>query len=720
MDEKSTGGSPPPDLQTSLQEINELIASPGYFYALLIIIAHDLFLTLDDFADIDWWSRLSYQEIAFLFGLLVKKPIDLSVYPSPEAAEAYIQATYQLMKDIHDHYGFVSIDALLRETLELQKAGKEIPDSPPLFNSPESIIEAVFYGDSGAYDFQYWESAPKRYAADDGWIQGKLGFSISDAVRLSQDAKQSGEARVKQRTQWKTYQEFCDWLLGVFSFSLSDLSLGEVTAKKIIDNFSVIPGKVNPDLTSPDDKNVLIIKPIIQLADGSYLLPVSFHLAQAIDERPFHIMREVEEAYFDPTALKHRGDYTEDISFETLKRVFGEKNVFHGVRVKRKKGEDFTDIDVLVLLGNKVIIIQAKSKKMNLISRQGNLEQLAKDFKKAVQEAYEQGITARKHVLARDSVLEDSSGNIIEPDESLNEAYIIVTTTDNYPALELQLHAFLKKEPKDPFPMAVNIYDLEILTKYLPDAYDFLFYVNQRTKLADKIFSGTEIGCLGYHLNQRLYLDPNGQYGRMMIADDFAQLIDDDIMRQKYGETEQEKQSKLYNKWKNESFKKLVEQLKSSGVPGFVDAVFLLFSISSETADKLVEMVETAKRKAINDGKTHTFEMPVDGASGGFTFVVKPNRSEDLFKHVQVYAYARKRVSKASEWLGMGCYAHSDNIIDCATYSKETWEPDEREDAIAQEVIGHSGQQIARKIGRNELCYCGSGIKYKKCCYLKK
>jgi preprotein translocase subunit SecA len=25
----------------------------------------------------------------------------------------------------------------------------------------------------------------------------------------------------------------------------------------------------------------------------------------------------------------------------------------------------------------------------------------------------------------------------------------------------------------------------------------------------------------------------------------------------------------------------------------------------------------------------------------------------------------------------------------------------------------------AQKIGRNDPCYCGSGVKYKKCCYLK-
>lgn len=715
MEEKKR---PIPKLSDSLEKINELVYSPGYFYALMILIAHDLFLTLDDFAEIDWWSRLSYQEISFLFGLLAKKPINLSKYPSPEVAEKYIQDTYQLMKDVHDYYGFTSMDALFRETFEKQKAGEKIPDSPPLFNSPESIIEAVFYGDSGAYDFQYWESAPKRYATDDTWIEQKLGFSINDAVRLSKEAKQSGENRIRQKKKWKTYKEFCDWILDAFTFSLRDLSIDEITAKKIIAHFSVIPGEVNSNLVSPNDKNELVIKPIIQLVDERYLLPVSFHLAQAIDERPFHIMKDVEETYFDPIALKHRGEYTENIAFQTLKRVFGEKNVFCGVKVKKKKGEDYTDIDVLVLLGNKAIIVQAKSKKMNLISRQGDLDQLAKDFNKAVQEAYEQGAIAREHLLARDAVLEDLSGNIIEPDESLNEAYIVVTTTDNYPALELQLHAFLKKEPNDPFPIAINIYDLDLLATYLPDPYDFLYYVNQRIKLADKIFSGTEIGCLGYHLNQRLYIDPAGPYDRIMIADSFAQLVDDDIMRQRYGKTPEEKQSKLHNKWKNKSFTKLVEQLKSSNVPGFVDTVFLLYSISSDTADKLIEMIELAKKKALSDGGTHTFAIPIDSASGGFTFVVKPNRSEDLFRHVQVYAYARKQISKANEWLGMGCYADSPNIIDCATYSREPWKPDKKQDAISEEIIGHSGHQISRKIGRNEPCYCGSGKKYKKCHYL--
>jgi len=687
---------------------------------LLIMTTHDLFLSLDKFTDVDWWSKLSFQEIAFLFGLLIKKPLDLSEYPTPKIAEPYIQQTYKLMKDIHNYYGFKSFDALFKETFELRQAGKKIPDHPPLFNSPESIIETVFYGDSGAYDFQYWESAPKRYATDDNWIQQKLGFSISEAVSFSQKAKQNGEKNAKRKELWKTYQEFCDWVLDIFSFSLSDLSMNQETAKKIISQFSVVPGQTNSDLISPNDKNELVIKPIIQLPDGRYLLPVSFDLARTIDERPFHIMKELDESYFDPTALKNRGNYTEEVTFETLKKVFGKANVFRDVKVKRKKSEDYTDIDVLVLLGNKAIVVQTKSKKMNLISRQGNLDQLVKDFQKAVQDTFDQGVLARKHLLARDAVLIDSSGNEIKTDESLNDTYIIVTTTDNYPALELQLHTFLKKDSQDPFPVAVNIYDLDILATYLPDPYDFIYYVNQRVKLADRIFSGTEIGCLGFHLNRRLYLDPNGRYDRMMIDDSFAQLVDDDIMRQKYGTDKEKKKSKLHNKWKNENFTKLVEQLKSSGVPGFLDAVFFLFSISSETANKLVEMIEIAKKKAVTDGNTHTFAMPIDAASGGITFVVKPNRTEDLFRHVKVYAFARKQISKANEWLGLGCYADSRNIIDCAVYSNEPWVPNKQDEELSRNIIGKTGQVITRKIGRNEPCYCGSGIKYKKCCYLKK
>ncbi len=712
-----------PDLDKTLKEINDLVYQPGYIYSLSIIILHDLFLTLDNYGDVDWHSRVSYQEAGFLFGLLLKRPIDLSILPNEEDSSKYIANTYHLLQQLHDHYGLKAFSSMIEESLN--KSQSTIPlNKTSIFTSPEAIVESVFYGDSGAYDFQYWETAPKRYQKDVEWIIENLGFSIEESIAFSKATKELSEKKRLNIPPKDNFATLCRWALDVFSFDPRKLNLREEGLQNLLTRFSAIPGESNQDLNTPADFNELEVKPLIKISPTQYVLPVSFDLARSIDESPFYWIKELDKDYFS-VALKHRGEYTEEVAYKILQRVFGEANVYKGVKVQRlrgdgirKRGIDYTDIDVLALLGNKALVVQAKSKKMTVLSRKGNLVQLGKDFKSAVQDAYDQGLESRIHLLSKDAKFLTNSGEEIQLSNSIDEVYILTVSTDNYPALYMQVHAFLEKKEEDPWPIAINIFDLELLATYLPDPYDFLYYVNQRVLLADKIMGGTEIASLGYHLDQKLYVDPTSPSTRIALMQDFAQLIDDDIIRQKYGTEEDKAKSRIRQKWKNSSFIELVSQIKSTGDPRIVDAIFFLYTLSSETADKLVGMMREMKLKSQKDGKPHTMAMPLDTGLGGITYVVRYEESTFLGKHLMTYSVARKYLTKANEWLGLGSYANSPKIIDAVTYTKEAWKQDQKLQKLVEMVI-NPGQVITRKIGRNDPCYCGSGRKYKKCCYLK-
>lgn len=60
--------------------------------------------------------------------------------------------------------------------------------------------------------------------------------------------------------------------------------------------------------------------------------------------------------------MEHRGKFTEDFSYERLRHVFGEKNVFKNIDIKDTNSNKLGEIDVLVTFGNRLIILQAKSK----------------------------------------------------------------------------------------------------------------------------------------------------------------------------------------------------------------------------------------------------------------------------------------------------------------------------------------------------------------------
>ena len=67
----------------------------------------------------------------------------------------------------------------------------------------------------------------------------------------------------------------------------------------------------------------------------------------------------------------NRGVATEKICSELLQKVFEAKNVYRNVKVKYRR-EDFTEIDVLAIKGNKALIVQAKSKNLTVESRTGD------------------------------------------------------------------------------------------------------------------------------------------------------------------------------------------------------------------------------------------------------------------------------------------------------------------------------------------------------------
>ncbi len=63
-----------------------------------------------------------------------------------------------------------------------------------------------------------------------------------------------------------------------------------------------------------------------------------------------------------------------------------------------------------------------------------------------------------------------------------------------------------------------------MLTFYLNDPYDFLYYIRQRTSLAEYFRADEEMVYLGYHLDKKLWKDP--RYDMVIINNDFGQIID--------------------------------------------------------------------------------------------------------------------------------------------------------------------------------------------------
>lgn len=698
-----------------VDQLESLVRERGYLYSMALMVMHDLSIDVRQILEIDWHSRISFREFSFLFGLLMKQPITREI-PSPEDSQRHIDATYKLLHELHEYHMAFLKDEMpeLLANKEDKSGAEHEEDFKRLIGSGRWMTEPIFYGGSAAYGFQFLELARKRYQFDIEWLVECKQISPEDMAALAHELKALQERKAKELPTPKSHIDACHAAVAILSFREEELrSASEKARRSFLDNFSLTPGTVNQGFAVPGSYNQVESHPLIVLGPNEYFLPIWFNLAQSIYESPFYWM--LKDNRYREISFKHRGEATEQICYEMLMLVCGEDKVFRDVKLTRNKGETVSDIDVLALLGNKAIVVQAKSKKLTELAKQGDEKQLRSDFKEGIQKAYEQGLVCRNSILDRHARLISHTGQIVQISEAINDAYILCVTSDEYPAIIHQVDAYLSKATADPFPVVITIFDLQIITFYLSDPFDLFYYLRQRTKLAS-YFRGDEISLLGYHLNQKLYPREGADF--IMVDQQFAQLIDANYPAARGFQHKTETYERLRHKWKNVDFQKLLTQAKRATHPGVTDGVFFLLDLSSDAANYLMDALKKTNSKARSSGKRQAFTMMLSEGKRGISYVAEPSDMANIEQTTLMYAMARKYEMKADEWLGLGSVLGRDALIDAVVHSAEPWSESPELDELVKSVLKNPGVPLntqMKKIGRNEPCYCGSRKKYKKC-----
>ena len=575
------------------------------------------------------------------------------------------------------------------------------------------MTEPIFYSGSGAYDFQYLDFAVVKYRDDEAWISQHMGIAIPEMATIARELKRLHEQKYNAlRTLPRgNFSVLCKAALAVFCFEEKDLQhFGAAAVKGFVSAFSLVPGKVNAKLRLPGQYNQLQSSPVVQLPDGRYFVSICFNLSEAIYESPFYWMNT--DSSYASEALRHRGQFAENATPNLLRSVFGTSNVYTNVEVRKTKGRNITDVDVLAIVGNKAVIAQVKSKRLTELAKLGDQERLVEDFKLAVQEGYDQGVLCRRALLDRANRL-FINGQEIHLSESIDDAYILCVTVDHYPAVTHQVDVYLVKQPSDPFPVALSIFDLDVLAFYLPDPFEFAYYLRQRTTLNTYYKADSEMSLLGFHLRQKLF--KANEADMEMVGNEFAQLIDANFPVQRGSVPRTAAADKLRTQWKNEEFQNLVDQAKSTGDPRFTDVVFFLYDLAGNGADELVQTLKVTKTKAATDHRSHDARVLLTGILSGITILSEPSSPQVLKNKLLALATMAKYKSRADVWLALGCIATSDRLVDAIAFIKDPWKADPVLEKLAGHLRGRIMTPSGEKIGRNEPCPCNSGKKFKHC-----
>jgi hypothetical protein len=422
------------------------------------------------------------------------------------------------------------------------------------------------------------------------------------------------------------------------------------------------------------------------------------------------------------TTYGHATDYSDGL-LARLEAVFGERAVFSNVRIPEAKGKDAGEIDTLVLFGNRAIVVQAKSKRLTLEARKGNDSLIRDDFKKSVQDSYDQALTCAAVLATAGQTLIANDGAEIRVPEKLKKIYLLSVVSDHYPALSFQARQFLKYETNSIIqpPFVLDIFTLDTMAEMLDTPLYFLSYVDRRANYQEKVHAFHELTILSYHLKWNLWFDK--KYDFVQLGDDFVADLDVAMTVRREGAAGERTPDGILTRVKGTRVGEIVRTIESRPDPGTINLGFALLTLGEETVVNLSHTIDRMARQSGLDGRNHDLTMPMGGSGEGLTVHCNTDPVATAGPKLESHCLLRKYKAKATRWYGI-CIA-PDTSLRFGFSLDFVWKHDKKMEDILS-ALPRSGLSVdmttpdgrRHKIGRNDPCPCGSGRKYKKCCLL--
>ncbi len=742
------------------KELSGLVQEPSYIYVLCMMLTNDLSWNLMEMEKSNPHERLLPFEFSVIVSFMVANQIDLTFPNDVDVLMSMKSKTERIMSDIHR--SFIDKDAF--QSLLKNHNPNEPYDHRILDEIEHNMtIESILYSGEGVYDFQFTDYLERRYILDKDYLYRAHGYDLQkikycldwlDSLLREKrknvglifypDKKQEIESEIRrqhpdnvccdeiEKTLFKYYiQQFVDSqtlereeFVSLDAICSNVLNLYLVTHEDIwkmpeIENFlqlfSCRTRIANQDYFHFDNLyEDYLSNPIINMGEKGYFIPILLYLYRAAYERPFFLMIN-DESYKD-TASSNRGNAAETIVFDMLAKVFGQANIYRGVKIYKGKNT-VSDIDVLCVAGGYSLIVQVKSKKLTTAARHGNPIKFSRDFQVAYQEAYKQGLKCRNAVLCGDVKLKDHTGKTL--DLSVNEAYILCVTTDDCASIALLVENHIERSASDPCPVALSIFDLEIFVHYLNKPALFLYYMKQRAVIDNRLHLINEVGCLAHHLINKLY--PSQEFSDLFFDQSYAIFIDKHYNAFRKGISTDHIEDAFNARWTNPKFELLCDHINTAAFSGYIDVLFALYDLSSEARELLIDKFTYCKELVKSDKRIHTCRLVTNDSNKtvvGYSIVVSSIVDRDeAIERLELLCEVNKYKYKSDRWIGFGSFIESDSFIDYYYHNYKEWvEDSEMDDIVSSFDLMTMGSNSKIIVGRNDPCPCGSNRKYKKCC----
>lgn len=318
-------------------------------------------------------------------------------------------------------------------------------------------------------------------------------------------------------------------------------------------------------------------------------------------------MRE-DENYTEATS-GHRGEFAEAFSADRLTHVFGRERVFQNVELRRSRKETLGEIDVLVTFGDRLIVAQAKSKKLTLKARAGEDRQLREDFDRAVQDAVDQSFSCAESLLDPTVTLQTPDGSPVSLAHRPSAIFPITILTDHYPALSFQSRQFLTATTTEEIltPIVTDVFALDAMTEMLSSPLRLLSYLSLRSRFDRGFFADHELDLLAFHLRRNLWLPNDIDLMRVEGDSDLYRAMAarrDDVPGPRSPEG-------ILTLFQGTPFADILTQIDDRPIPLAIDLGLFFLEQNEATVRKINEELEKIVQGAAADGTPYRFALGV-------------------------------------------------------------------------------------------------------------
>ncbi|WP_165795944.1 SEC-C metal-binding domain-containing protein [Siphonobacter curvatus] len=524
-----------------INEIEEMTSNYNFINLIVMIIFRDFVGTIESLSNYDRNKNLNYNELSYLIGLWIKnaknnKKIDINL-------NKQIPIVYDLMYRLHRTF-LPDLSALFEDS-------NNHKDTSDLMLQKDPLREAFFYGPCGAYDYQYSTNSFNKYKYDIEWIKKEKGFNLDSLNSFFLNIKNTINVKINILKKDRKKRYSINEMLGCLIMTHEELVGANVDFDLIAQCFTCeLEGGYNKSLRLVGDFNEFSVKPIIKLGK-KFFIPMPFFLAESIYDSPFYWM-VTDKKYFS-TCTTNRGKIAEEIVYDLLIDKFNHSDVFKSIKIKKDKSQtDVSDIDVMAINNEDLLLFQIKSKRITSLARQGDVEKLKEDFKKAVEDAFVQGIECSKAIYNYENYnfLNSDGVDIREKLKSVKNIYVICALLEVFPAIP-HLSQFLLYEKYAESGVCINVFDLEIICKLLKTPKKIIDYFSKRINNCRHYYADSEMSFLGFYINHDL--KKRTEYDVCVIDNAYAGNID----KIYYSENQNEK---IYN-----TIPKIIESRKQIG-----------------------------------------------------------------------------------------------------------------------------------------------------------